>query len=53
MISGIVCPETKPDKKITQRKGGRKQKRSETGMNTDFISFDTLKKKICNKIVEL
>ncbi|NWR65356.1 CENPC protein, partial [Bucorvus abyssinicus] len=30
VISGIVCPETKPHRKITQGKGGHKQKRGET-----------------------
>lgn len=48
MISGIVCPETEPPRKIKSRKCGLKQKRDETSMSTDF-SFDTLKKKSCNQ----
>ncbi|KAM6136355.1 centromere protein C [Phoenicopterus ruber ruber] len=30
VISGIVCPETEPHRKIRRRKGGHKQKRDET-----------------------
>ncbi|XP_028940382.1 centromere protein C, partial [Antrostomus carolinensis] len=30
VISGIVCPETEPRRKIRQRRGGPKQKRDET-----------------------
>jgi len=41
VISGIVCPETEPHRKIIRRKGGHKQKRDETSMNTDFFSFGT------------
>lgn len=39
MISGIVCPETEPHRKMKRRKGGREQKRDETSMNTDFFFF--------------
>ncbi|XP_010141097.1 PREDICTED: centromere protein C, partial [Buceros rhinoceros silvestris] len=47
VISGIVCPETKPHRKITQRKGGYKQKRGETRSeipeNLAHILADTTK----------
>lgn len=55
MISGIVCPEPEPHRKIKRRKDGHKQRRDETStktnMNTDFFLL-ILKKKYshCCKI---
>ncbi|XP_068259751.1 centromere protein C isoform X2 [Nyctibius grandis] len=47
VISGIVCPETEPHRKIRQRKGGHKQKRDETRSeipaNLDHSLADTSK----------
>ncbi|XP_059673802.1 centromere protein C [Gavia stellata] len=47
VISGIVCPETEPDRKIKRRKAGQKQKRRETRSeipaNLDHTLADTSK----------
>ncbi|XP_074946693.1 centromere protein C isoform X2 [Phalacrocorax aristotelis] len=47
VISGIVCPEPEPGRKIKQRKGGHKQKRDETRSkipaNLDHTLADTSK----------
>ncbi|XP_050751813.1 centromere protein C isoform X3 [Gymnogyps californianus] len=47
VISGIVCPETEPHRKIKRRKGGHKQKRDETRgeipANLDHTLADTSK----------
>ncbi|KFZ56575.1 Centromere protein C, partial [Podiceps cristatus] len=47
VISGIVCPETEPHRKIKRRKGGHKQKRDETRSeipaNFDHTLADTSK----------
>ncbi|NXL64429.1 CENPC protein, partial [Chordeiles acutipennis] len=47
VISGIVCPETEPRRKIKRRKGGPKQKRDETRReipaNLDHSLADTSK----------
>ncbi|XP_076193069.1 centromere protein C isoform X2 [Aptenodytes patagonicus] len=47
VISGIVCPETEPHRKIKRRKGGQKQKRDETRSeipaNLDHTLADTSK----------
>ncbi|KAM6073464.1 centromere protein C isoform 2-T2 [Theristicus caerulescens] len=47
VISGIVCPETEPHRKIKRRKGGHKQKRDETRSeipaNLDHTLADTSK----------
>ncbi|NXF47183.1 CENPC protein, partial [Oceanites oceanicus] len=47
VISGIVCPETEPHRKIKRRKGGHKQKRNETKSeilaNLDHTLADTSK----------
>ncbi|XP_010292090.1 PREDICTED: centromere protein C [Phaethon lepturus] len=47
VISGIVCPETEPHRKISRRKGGHKQKRDETRSeipaNLDQTLADTSK----------
>ncbi|KAM9258838.1 LOW QUALITY PROTEIN: centromere protein C [Cariama cristata] len=47
MISGIVCPETEPYRRIKRRKGGHKQKRDETRseipVNLDHTLADTSK----------
>ncbi|NXF37238.1 CENPC protein, partial [Nyctibius bracteatus] len=47
VVSGIVCPETEPHRKIRQRKGGHKQKRdearSEIPANLDHSLADTSK----------
>ncbi|NXN69281.1 CENPC protein, partial [Himantopus himantopus] len=47
MISGIVCPETEPHRKIKQRDGGHKQTRDETTSeipaNLDHTLADTSK----------
>ncbi|NXE15223.1 CENPC protein, partial [Lophotis ruficrista] len=47
VISGIVCPEAEPHRKIKQRKGGHKQKRDETRSeipaNLDHTLADTSK----------
>ncbi|KAF1645334.1 Centromere protein C, partial [Eudyptes chrysocome] len=47
VISGIVCPETEPHRKMKRRKGGREQKRDETRSeipaNLDHTLADTSK----------
>ncbi|XP_075005913.1 centromere protein C isoform X2 [Calonectris borealis] len=47
VISGIVCPETEPHRKIKRKKGGHKQKRDETRneipANLDHTLADTSK----------
>ncbi|XP_010073202.1 PREDICTED: centromere protein C, partial [Pterocles gutturalis] len=47
VISGIVCPETEPHRKIVRRKGAHKQKRHETRSeipaNLDYALADTSK----------
>lgn len=45
MISGIVCPEAEPCRKVERRKGDHKKRRDETSMNTDFFFLLILKKK--------
>ncbi|NWQ95650.1 CENPC protein, partial [Burhinus bistriatus] len=47
VVSGIVCPEIEPHRKIKRRKGGNKQKRDETRReihaNLDYTLADTSK----------
>ncbi|XP_075277399.1 centromere protein C isoform X2 [Opisthocomus hoazin] len=42
VISGIVCPETEPHRKIIRRKGGHKQKRDETRSDIPADLYHTL-----------